>query len=215
MKKPESADLVRQGKQSDAPFRFLGDALALDALNTERLVKGAYQDLLISPAALLHWWSQAQLHYPILELDQGQQEVLPVDQEMLDAFKVLRTALHQLFEERMAEGDIQEEQLSPLNDILKLGSQVLEQTSPGSFRLRDQPGNEPRARVLLPIVRSAIWLLAEGARGRLRRCRNPRCHLFFYDHTRSATRQWCCLQCMDRARSARRYEQAREQEQRT
>ncbi|GHO63340.1 hypothetical protein KSC_022320 [Ktedonobacter sp. SOSP1-52] len=218
MERLEQGGLVHPGKQNDDPFPpfvgdlFVGDALALDAVNTERLVKGTRQDLLMSPDAFAHWWHQAQLHSPPLESEQGNQEGLIADPGVLDAFKVLRTALRHLFEDVMAEREIHEENLAPLNDILKMGSQVLEQTEPGTFRLRDHPDAQPQARVLLPIVRSAIWLLTEGTRSRLRTCHNPRCHLFFYDRTRSATRQWCCLKCMDRARSARRYKQVKEHE---
>jgi predicted RNA-binding Zn ribbon-like protein len=211
MKKSEQDGLAQPGKPNDELFLYIGDALALDAVNTERLVKGTRRDLLPSPDALAHWWHQAQPHYPILEMEQGTQEVPTADPGTLEAFKVLRTALRHLFEEVMAEREIHEEYLAPINDILKMGSQVLEQAEPGTFQLRDHPGPQPQARILLPIVRSAIWLLTEGTRSRLRSCQNPRCRLFFYDRTRSATRQWCCLKCMDRARSARRYAQVKEQ----
>ncbi|MBV9231040.1 MAG: ABATE domain-containing protein, partial [Chloroflexi bacterium] len=148
MEKFEQGGLVHPGKHNDDLFTFVGDALAFDVVNTERLVKGTRRDLMMSPDALTHWWHQAQLHYPTLELEQGNQEALTADLEVLDAFKVLRTALRQLFEDVMAEREIHEENLSLLNDTLKMGSQVLEQTSPGTFRLRDQPGPQPQARVL-------------------------------------------------------------------
>jgi predicted RNA-binding Zn ribbon-like protein len=63
--------------------------------------------------------------------------------------------------------------------------------------------------LLLPIALSALDWLSSGDRPRLHRCANPRCVLLFYDTTRSATRRWCSLGCMDRARSARRYRQAK------
>jgi predicted RNA-binding Zn ribbon-like protein len=211
MERSEQGGLVHPGKSNEDLIVFVGDALALDAVNTERLVKGTRRDVLMSPDAFARWWRQAQQHYPTLELEQRNQKVPTTDQEVLEAFKVLRSALRRLFEEVMAEREIHEEDLTPLNDILKMGFQILEQTEPGIFQLRDQPGAQPQARVLLPIVRSAIWLLTEGTRSRLHACQNPRCRLFFYDQTRSATRQWCCLKCMDRARSARRYKQVKEQ----
>jgi predicted RNA-binding Zn ribbon-like protein len=211
MEKSEQNDLLHSGKQDEEFFLFVGDALALDAINTERLIKGTRCDLLSSPDTLAHWWHLAQLHDPTLEPEQRDQEGLLVDPGVLEAFKGLRMALRHLFAEVVAEHEIHEEDLAPLNDVLKMGSQVLEQTEPGIFRLRDHPGPQPEARILLPIVRSAIWLLTEGTRSRLRSCHNPRCRLFFYDRTRSATRQWCCLKCMDRARSARRYAQVKEQ----
>jgi predicted RNA-binding Zn ribbon-like protein len=45
---------------------------------------------------------------------------------------------------------------------------------------------------------------------RLRQCHSHhihRCILLFYDTTKSGTRQWCSTACLDRERSARRYEE--------
>ena len=58
---------------------------------------------------------------------------------------------------------------------------------------------------LLPIALSARDLLAGRDLRRLRRCGNRRCVLLFYDGTKSATRRWCSVRCMDRARSSARY----------
>ncbi len=48
--------------------------------------------------------------------------------------------------------------------------------------------------ILLPIVLSAFHLFTQAEKQRLHKCKNQRCILFFYDGTKSATRQWCSLE---------------------
>jgi len=64
--------------------------------------------------------------------------------------------------------------------------------------------------ILLPIALSAFHLFTQAEKHRLHKCKNDRCILFFYDTTKSATRQWCSLDCMNRARSLQHYRHARE-----
>lgn len=53
------------------------------------------------------------------------------------------------------------------------------------------------------LARSALTLLTEPARSRLRLCRAPGCTLFFIADRR--TQQWCSTSCGNRARVARHY----------
>lgn len=54
------------------------------------------------------------------------------------------------------------------------------------------------------LARSALTLLTEPARSRLRLCRAPGCDLFFVADRSS--RQWCSASCGNRARVARHYQ---------
>src|SRR5713226_4953107 len=65
--------------------------------------------------------------------------------------------------------------------------------------------------ILLPIVLSAFHLFTRAEKQRLHKCKNHRCILFFYDGTKSATRQWCSLECMNRARSLLHYQSAKKE----
>ena len=83
-----------------------------------------------------------------------------------------------------------------------------------------EPGDIPRPQLgshdtgpdatLLPIARSAVDLLTGKDLARLHRCANDRCVLLFYDTTKSATRRWCSIACMNRARSSRRYRERKQ-----
>jgi predicted RNA-binding Zn ribbon-like protein len=57
------------------------------------------------------------------------------------------------------------------------------------------------------IARSALTLLAEPARTRLRLCRAPGCVLFFL--TEHPRQRWCSASCGNRARVARHYDRRR------
>jgi predicted RNA-binding Zn ribbon-like protein len=70
---------------------------------------------------------------------------------------------------------------------------VIERTSPGA----------PAAVLRADIARSALALLAEPARRRLRLCRAPGCALFFL--TDRPRQRWCSASCGNRARVARHY----------
>ena len=74
-----------------------------------------------------------------------------------------------------------------------------------------RPRDDDQGAVLLPIALSALYLFTQAEYHRLHHCKNERCILFFYDTTKSATRQWCSLECMNRARSLQHYRQVKEE----
>ena len=73
------------------------------------------------------------------------------------------------------------------------------------FRLAEQGA------IILPIALSAFHLFTQLEKHRLHKCKNDRCILFFSDTTKSATRQWCSLECMNRVRSLQHYQHAKEE----
>src|SRR5947209_8197216 len=88
-------------RQSDEPFMFVGEALALDLVNTEVVARGQRRDLLATPAALAAWWDAARRHYPH---DLAVERDVPTDDASFrHAVTALRTALRGLFS-ALAEG---------------------------------------------------------------------------------------------------------------
>jgi predicted RNA-binding Zn ribbon-like protein len=70
---------------------------------------------------------------------------------------------------------------------------------------------EEQGAILLPFALSALQLFTQTEKHRLHQCKNDRCILFFYDNTKSSTRQWCSIECMNRARSLQHYQHVKEQ----
>ena len=187
------------------PFVFVGGSLALDLVNTEVVIRGKRLDLLNTPEALGCWWQAAHVEYPdpaSVDAIARHGVAAPAD---LAATTELRSALRRLLESAADGGVIDGHDLDPVNRVLATGVQALEIVGPGSFRSTFRSRTSGSKAMLLPIASSALELLTGRDITRLHRCANERCILLFYDTTKSATRRWCSVECMNRARSAERH----------
>ncbi len=184
-------------------FPFFGDVLALDLVNTEVVMRGKPRDLLATSEDAGQWWHAAQRHYPDMDMVEAS-GVARVDTAGLVALKGLRKALRGIFG-ALADGTTPASaDIDVLNSVLRTGAHALRLSSSGVVRpvYQAQSGGDA---MLFAIALSALRLVRDGERQRLHRCSNERCVLLFYDTTKSATRRWCSVGCMDRARSAKRY----------
>ncbi len=192
-------------EHSESPFVFVGEVMALDLVNTEVAVRGKPADLLQTPDELMQWWALCRQNYPDMEAVSGPPPIY--DEALLDVIKVWRGSLRRLFSD-IAEGtSAAEDDINALNSILRRASPMLIWRGDHVPQWGYSYDNDPQVGVLLPIALSALRLLTSMDLGRLRKCHNHRCVLLFYDTTKSATRHWCSPACLDRERSARRYEE--------
>lgn len=186
-------------------FVPLGELLAVDLVNTEIAARRKRYDLLQTPQDAVDWFTT------MIALRPDEQQVaidaaLSPLPEVLEGLKLLRAILHGLFEEIVAGSASDTAKIAVINAHLGAGAVTIQPTEAGSFRAVYQP-SVPEEAIALACAVSAMRLLTERDLSRLHKCRNPHCVLFFYDVTRSATREWCSIECMDRARSAERYQQ--------
>jgi predicted RNA-binding Zn ribbon-like protein len=191
-------------------FVFVGESLALDLVNTAIVARGKARDLLATPADLAAWWRHALAHYSDIAFVLGTPHSDMDDPPVLAPAKALRAALRAIFEAVIAGESVAASDLEVLNRILRSGYETIA-IKPGDIP-RPQLGSHdtgPDA-TLLPIARSAFDLLTGKDLARLHRCANDRCVLLFYDTTKSATRRWCSVGCMNRARSSRRYRERKQ-----
>lgn len=180
-------------------FSFVGEALPLDLVNTEQVVRGKPVDLLATTDDLAAWWRAAGENYPATLASLGDAAAV------LPAALDLRSGLRRVFE-AAAEGSVPAgADLETINRILRGGYLALEPDPAGVVRAVSRHTESGAAALLFPIARAAVTLLTERDLSRLHRCGNERCVLLFYDTTKSGTRRWCSLGCMNRARSLRRY----------
>jgi predicted RNA-binding Zn ribbon-like protein len=198
--------------QNDGPFIFWGENLALDLVNTEVVVRGKRQDLLAHPQDARQWWRAAQKHQRDHDVVRAENEgQIGNDETLLSALKSLRAALRAIFSALVEERSPEKKDIDVLNEVLKTGYASLDLTEQGELVSIYRTADTQKGLILLPIALSALRLISTGERKRLHHCENSRCILFFYDTTKSATRRWCSLGCMDRARSAQRYKEAKKQ----
>lgn len=189
---------------TDSPFIFVGEALALDLVNTEVVIRRRPLDLLVSSGRYETWWRAAAERHPEAVARLPATAVTPRPDVLADVL-VLRGALRALFGAAADGMPLPSDAVTVLNRVL---GGVHDAIAPG-------PGREPRAVLvsdetgvdgpLAAVARSAFDLLTGSDLSRLHRCANNHCVLLFYDTTKSATRRWCSTACMNRARSSERF----------
>jgi len=199
-----------ESKLVNAPntnYLFLSGVLALDLVNTEVIIRGKKYDLLSTPEDVARWWQEALVHYPDREGVQEETQPIMWNLLLLEKIKEVRAAIRTLCTKLVEQQPLHQEAFTALNDILAMGYPELNvvpgQEIVAAYRTRE---TEPGA-ILLPIALSASDLFTHLEKHRLHQCKNDRCILFFYDNTKSATRQWCSLECMNRSRSLQHYRQ--------
>lgn len=201
----------RQRHTSIMNYQFLSGVLALDLVNTEVIVRGRRYDLLSSPEDVENWWQEALTHHPDGEKVKAEAQAIVWSASLLERTKQLRVAIRNLCTNVVEQQPLDQEALTTLNATLAMGYPALDVVSGQEMVSVYRTCEAEQGAVLLPIALSALQLFTQAEKHRLHKCKNDRCILFFYDTTKSATRQWCSLECMNRARSLQHYQHLKEE----
>ena len=201
---------MEKAQQTAEEALFLSGSLALDLINTEMIIRGKKHDVLTSPDALAIWWEEAYKQNSMSQPVMGKEPTI-WDTELLTAVKAIRTDLRNLASHVVQEQAVDEEALEPFNKVLALGYPAIHRTEQGTLIQVMQVRDTRTGPIMLPIALSAFHLFTEAAWQRIHKCKNDRCILYFYDTTKSGTRQWCSLGCMNRSRSVQHYKEIKDQ----
>lgn len=182
-------------------FIFRGGVLALELVNTEITVRSKTQDLLDVPQDLTRWWDAVQEHYPKAVGEAEQELATPA---LLAQAKHLRTALGRVCNTVTREEAIAEADQIIINQALSMAHIALGGV-PGSGLRQTYALVPDGSNLLFQVALSAARLLTDTDLSRLHQCRNERCVLYFYDSSKSGTRQWCSTACLNRVRSSENY----------
>ena len=187
---------------SASPFYFVGNALALDLVNTEVMDRGGVVDLLATPADLAAWLREAGLP--------AASAVASPDGVLAEA-RWLRERLRTMAGQAAAGAPVSDEVIEAINAVLA--------TRPGQTALAREgarlvSGFRPLAAAapspLVAVAESAVELLTVRDPGRVRRCEHPQCILYFYDTSRNRSRRWCSMTgCGSRLKAAAYYRRTR------
>lgn len=190
--------------RSGSPFFFVGEALALDLVNTEAVIRRRPVDLLAPTGAYAAWWREAAGRYPSTDaaLAEPSREARP---ELLPVVVETRGALRRLFGAVANGSSLPTDALEVLNLALAATHDAIAVASDGSVRALLVPREPEIDGPIAAVARSAFDLLTEAEPERIHRCANPHCVMIFHDTTKSATRRWCSLACRNRQRSSTRY----------
>jgi predicted RNA-binding Zn ribbon-like protein len=200
-------------KMAKAPsFLFLGGRLFLDFVNTQIVIHGQLLDLLYDFGRWTAWQAAAGI------AGKAERKVLANEwggkAERMDAFErtvAFRLELRKMAERIASHEPVPESAVEAINEVLRRGA-VYGQLTPVGRGFVRQVHRDVRDLVdpLVPIAEDATDLLCKGDRGRVRKCGNPACVLFFYDTSRNRTRRWCSMDlCGNRAKVAAYYSRRR------
>ena len=203
---------IKQAHTHIIDYPFLSGVLALDLVNTEVIVRGRRYDLLCSPEDVANWWQEALTHHPDREQVKQETQTIAWSLPLLEKIKRLRAAIRTLCANVVEQQLFDQEALSALNATLALGYPALDVVSGKEVVPTYRAREADQGAILLPIALSAFHLLTQAEKHRLHKCKNDRCILFFYDTTKSGTRHWCSLACMNRARSLQHYQHSKEEQ---
>jgi predicted RNA-binding Zn ribbon-like protein len=174
---------------------FVGDNLAINFINTRRMVDGQLTDTLQSDSDVKAWLKRLQV--PIAK------GTLPFkDGVLLQKARALREIAHSAVQDRKSG---EKPSLVALNRFLADAPShaVLTTYDARNIRVTRVYGKETVEAFLAPVAEAVADLLADGDFNLVRHCEGNACVLWFYDRTKGHRRRWCTSTgCGNRAKVA-------------
>jgi predicted RNA-binding Zn ribbon-like protein len=189
---------------------FVGDAPALDFLNSIATPTDTTIDWLTDGDGLLSWLAQAQLAPP-QTLESMRTQALPGELEnVAGQARSLREWFRGFVVKHKGRPLTVKDlgQLEPLNRLLgrdESFSQIVRPAAKTSapFVLQSMRRWRSPEALLLPIAEALAQFVCEEDFSNVKRCEGVACTLLFADHTRSHARRWCSMAiCGNRAKQA-------------
>jgi predicted RNA-binding Zn ribbon-like protein len=174
---------------------FVGDNLAINFINTRRMVEGQLTDTLQSDSDLKAWLRR--LDVPVAKGS------LPFDDGvLLQGARELREIALAVVQDRKSG---KKPSLVALNRFLADATShpVLRADDAKNVRLTRVYGKETVEAFLAPVAEAVAELLANGDFDLVRHCEGSACVMWFYDRTKGHRRRWCTSTgCGNRAKVA-------------
>ena len=185
---------VRTSKEAHK-LDFIGDHLAIDFVNTVRMVGGKLTDTIQTDDDVRVWLRLA-------EVPVSRKPATWHAGALVEATRHLRRAALEAIEAKQAG---KRPSLQVLNAFLRSStshSTLVERSASKLEFTRVYHGMTPEE-FLAPVAESVADLLANGDFDLIRRCASERCVLWFYDRTKGHGRRFCtALGCGNRAKVA-------------
>jgi predicted RNA-binding Zn ribbon-like protein len=192
------------------PAIFLGDALALDFLNSVATPTDTEIDWIDNGDGFLAWLEQAHL-IPAEVHDTLRAQAMPGEIDGVAAqARNLREWFRTFVRDRKGRSLIAEDlaALEPLNRLLERDEgfgQIVAHEHGGAagLELRIMRRYRSPEALLLPIGEALAKFVCEEDFSNVKACEGPPCTLMFADHTRARARRWCSMAlCGNRAKQA-------------
>lgn len=198
--------------ESRSRFHFVGNVLAIDFVNTEVMSGDERVDLLSSFGDVVDWFAAA----GVVSESQARElrsrwTAVATDAAMYSVRKFRETLRHAL--EGIVEGrEIDDAVVDAINE--RLSNPVvrtrISRDGNGRHHVSSLMTFARPDDLLVPVAESARDLVCTLDLGLVKKCRNPRCILFFYDATKNHGRSWCSMSaCGNREKVAAHYRRRR------
>jgi predicted RNA-binding Zn ribbon-like protein len=188
-------DTILKTAANENHLDFVGDDLAINFINTRRMVEGQLTDILQSGADVKAWLRR--LEVPIAK------GTLPFsDSALLQRARALREITLAAVSNRKSGG---KPSLLALNRFLgdAPSHAALAVDDARNIRVTRVYGKDTVEAFLAPVAEAVADLLAHGDFDLVRRCEGKACVLWFYDRTKGHRRRWCTSTgCGNRAKVA-------------
>src|ERR1700757_3464999 len=174
---------------------FVGDDLAINFINTRRMVEGQLRDTLQSDIDVKAWLRRLEVPVAKGSLPFG-------DGVLLNEARELRDIALAAVQDRKSG---KKPWLVALNRFLANAPShaVLTTDDARNLRVTRVYGKETVEAFLAPVAEAVADLLANGDFDLIRRCEGKACVLWFYDRTKGHRRRWCTSTgCGNRAKVA-------------
>lgn len=196
------------------PFLFVGNALWLDFVNTEKMRDGSRADLLDGYPAWVDWMIQAGV------ADEGSRALLlglgegDAGAHALVKAKELRAALRAVAEAAAAERSVPDDAVAVVNAWLaqRRSRREIAWTGAG-YALRTVEAWDEPVDLLAAVAESAAEFICSDRLQLVRKCESDRCILHFYDNSKNHGRRWCRMSaCGNRAKASAHYHKHKQTE---
>jgi predicted RNA-binding Zn ribbon-like protein len=188
-------DTILKDTTKENHLDFVGDNLAINFINTRRMVAGQLTDTLQSDSDVKAWLKR-------LEVPVAKGALAFSDGVLLQRTRELREIALAAVQDRKSG---KKPSLAALNRFLGNGpSQVAITTDDaGNIRVTRVYGKETVEAFLAPVAEAVAELLANGDFDLVRHCEGKACVMWFYDRTKGHRRRWCSSTgCGNRAKVA-------------
>jgi predicted RNA-binding Zn ribbon-like protein len=188
-------DTILKDTTNENHLDFVGDNLAINFINTRRMIEGQLTDTLQSDSDVKAWLRR--LEVPVAK------GTLPFgDGVLLQGARGLREVALAAVQDRKSG---KKPSLVALNRFLADAPShaVLTTDAEMSIRVTRVYGKETVEAFLAPVAEAVANLLADGDFNLVRHCEGNACVMWFYDRTKGHRRRWCTSTgCGNRAKVA-------------
>lgn len=184
--------------QEKSKFLWVGNWPAIDFINTAIVVEGQPVDLLAKADDVVLWLDQSHL------CEKTSDAGIPPPRRLIDEARayrgLLRQGIAQFARQRRLSGDL----LAKTNEYLRRCTSSRQLQEDGKrYRFLTNWRLQTAEDYLAPIADSFAKLATEADPGRIRKCKNPECVLYFHDTSKAGNRAWCSLDlCGNKLRMA-------------